>query len=167
MFYVLRTFSYLFFTSYCHQACQKLFEKMKQQFSKNHRKVEQYARRNIFASSIPQPGRKASQSSLLHASSPHSSSELLERVTGEVEMLKERYLELRQKHNELACECHDTDLLLKDMRQANFQLNVGRQVLEEKLPLAETMTSMNRNREDLEILSKQALGILLCVGLFS
>ena len=137
-------------------------EKMKQHFLKNHRKVEQYARRNIFASfSLAHSTGSATTPGHSEVSNQHSSSELLEKVTSEVQILKERYLELRQKYNQLACECYDTDLLLKDMRQANFQLNVGRQVLEEKLPIAETMTTINRSRENLEQLSRKAFGMFI------
>lgn len=122
--------------------------KVNEVFDKNLEKFKIYAMRNIF---VP-----TSQNAESTASS--SSSKISTETDEELNTLRKQYLALQAEHRELADNCRDTDLLLKDMRSALFTLRVGAQAFDDIQPIAETVANITQNREKLQQMCIEANG---------
>jgi hypothetical protein len=128
-------------------SCQELLERMKSAYNKNMDKFELYALRNIFT--LPSPE---------ESSHVLASRQALNSATKEVDKLRQDYLKAQAKHNELQYECYESELLLKDMKSALFNLRVGSQVLDEfqVRPIADKADTLNQKKARLDGLIKRA-----------
>ena len=120
------------------------------------KKFAVYADRNIFIANQQSPPSSATQvndkDELMKAE--------LKAATEEVQSLKEEYLSLRANHVQLASECRDGDLLLKDMRKSLFTIRVGAQTLDEckVQPLIETVAILEQHQQTMVDLTARANG---------
>ena len=87
-----------------------------------------------------------------------SSSKIATETDEELNTLRKQYLALQAEHRELADNCRDPDLLLKDMRRAWFTLRVGAQAFDDIQPIAETVANITQNREKLQQMCIEANG---------
>jgi Mis12 protein len=136
------------------QCCEKLQARMIGHYDKNMKKFGQYADRNIFV--LPQPAQSSRAST---ADTEAAIKAEMEAMTAEIHELRSKYASLKEAHSVLSRECRDADLLLKDMRNALFNLRVGAQALEtnQVQPLAETVAIMEQHKQALMQLSWRAL----------
>jgi len=126
------------------EACQRLLESMRRHFVKNTSKFELYATRNIFAMPLLDAGGEKGSGSAEQA---------------EVDTLKAKYLEAQDNHARLAGEVRDSEALLKDMRDSLYKVRVAeQQVGDQSAPLAETLSTLNEQRANLQALTKRARG---------
>jgi hypothetical protein len=100
-------------------SCQELLERMKGEYNKNMDKFELYALRNIFT--LPSP-----EESITALESKTS----LNNTINELNILRLKYMDIQSQSNILKHECNEGEILLKDMKQAIFNLKVGSQILE-------------------------------------
>ena len=128
---------------------------MKSSYEKNMKKFAVYADRNIFIAS-------KEQNTAASVDKNELIKDELRVVCDEVEALKSVYLAKRADHLQLAGECRDGDLLLKDMRKSLFTIRVGGQLFDDckVQPLIETVAILEQHQGDMVKLSERAKGNL-------
>ena len=131
-------------------SCQELLERMKAEYEKNMNKLELYALRNIFT--LPNP----EESPAVLASRNSFDESIVE-----LDNLRSKYMAIQSQHNILKHECDQGEVLLKDMKQAMFNLRVSQQVLDEYnvTPLSSTVTELNAKQLQLDALCTKAMNI--------
>ena len=134
---------------------------MREEFESNLSRFELYVNRNIFVpNSIPPPSSQHTVIEPTAADIPPNNQDSLTAITGEVDALKQHYLRIRSAHTRLSNECRNSELLIRDMRTAMFNLRVGAQALEENNihPLEGTVGNLAQYRQILLKLSNTATG---------
>jgi hypothetical protein len=119
-------------------------------YEKNLAKFAMYANRNIFTTS--------SLSSTEKPTVPTSITNEISALDIDLFSLRSKFVELRESHALRKSECRDSDLLLKDMRNALFNLRIGAQALDEVQPLADTLAIVEQHKRTLYELSRRAGG---------
>lgn len=137
------------------QGCEKLLNQMKLQFDKNMDKFDIYATRNIFVLPKQQDDNINQKSS---SNQSNKTKDELENISNELTILRNKYLELRNLHNELSIENESSELLLQDMKQALFNLKVGAQILEDQnvQPLSKKLAELTKKQIILQDLCEKA-----------
>jgi hypothetical protein len=143
------------------ESIQKLHDKIKFIYDKNMDKFELYAQRNIFTLPKDSVGEGATDES--------KSASGGEEIDNQLAEAHNRLLEMQNKYFTLKTDYEDGELLLKDMREAIFQLKVGQQVLDEYSvePLSKFSGSMLQQKESLEALTEKATHLLIDIERFT
>lgn len=145
-------------------------QKIKQNFEKNFAKFQLYTLRNIF--NPPTNINPLSMTPLQESSSSSNNNnnvipdqiedaEEIE-LTKTLEKLREKYLTAQGEYLHLSSECRDMDTLLKEMRNAMFNLRVALQSLEdfEILPLSDTTYMITQYQQKLQQCQQDAEDLL-------
>lgn len=145
------------------EAIQKLHDKIKYIYDKNMDKFELYAQRNIFALPTDTVWGEGATDESKNASGGG------EGIDNQLAEAHNRLLEIQSKYFTLKTDYEDGELLLKDMREAIFQLKVGQQVLDEYSvqPLSKFSGNMSQQQESLQALTEKAIHLLTDIEKFT
>lgn len=126
------------------EGCEELHDRLNKIFGENMKKFGLYSQRNVFSGVLDNKS----------GSSASSDAELA--------ALREKYLEVHSEYCRLTLECADYAVLLKDMRNALFQLRVSAQVFDDYsvMPLADTVAQVTQQRANLEEMCAKATELL-------